>query len=455
MKPTHRSFLVSTVFLTWLMLSPEASCQWWTYSGGGEDDIAESIIQAPDGGYVVAGWTVNLGAGNKDLLILKLTGSAGIQWQKAFGGLGNDAAYCIQATSDPKYGSGYIVAGETNSSGAGNYDFLLLKLTTDGSIQWKTTLGGSTWDQAYSVIQASDGNYVVAGTTASFGAGAGDILVAKVTIGGGIQWAKAYGQSGYEVAKSIRQTLDGGYILAGWTDSYGAGAKDFLVVKVSSTGNFQWAKTYGGVHSDEAYSIDVMPDNGYVVSGYSYTSTTETQDALILKLSSTGDIQWKKLFGFNDQDDIASSLQRTSDGGFVVENSQFDDCINCDSPNHFYVTKFSSDGSLQWSRIFNPGGIQGANCIRQTSDGGYVLAGEYSGRFLVVKMDSAATLPPPCSADMWVATQLDQFGSTIATGQSVVETTVSLSQGNPGLAAADVTTYQYSPCSLGGACAAQ
>ena len=183
MKTNRRSLLVPAIFVSWLMLCSEANSQWWTFSGGG-DDIAQSISQTPDGGYVVAGWTNSFGAGAKDLLILKLTSSGGIQWQKAFGGSSDDSAYSIQPTSDPKYGDGYIVAGETDSFGAGSYDFLVLKLTTGGDVQWKTTLGGSTWDQAYSVIQASDSSYLVAGTTASFGAGLGDILVAKVTIGG-------------------------------------------------------------------------------------------------------------------------------------------------------------------------------------------------------------------------------------------------------------------------------
>lgn len=451
MKSNHPFLLVSVIFLSWLMLSSEAYSQWWTL-GGSSYDEAYSIRQALDGGYVVAGWTNNFGAGSKDFLILKLTSSAGIQWQKAFGGSGDDTAYCIQPTSDPKYGDGYIVAGETNSFGAGNYDFLVLKLTTNGDIQWKTTLGGSTWDQAYSVIQATDTSYLVAGTTASFGAGLGDFLVAKVTIGGGIQWAKAYGQAGYEVAKSIRQTSDGGYIIAGWTDSYGAGGKDFLVLKVSSTGTYQWAKTYGGVHSDEAHSIDVAADNGYFVAGYSRTSATDaSKDFLILKLSSLGNIQWQKTFGHGD-DQIAYSVQTTSDGGCVLTGSdrRSDDV----SPDHFYVIKLTSAGAVQWKKIFNPDdGTQGANSIQQTSDGGYVLAGVCYQKFLVAKLSSAGTIPN--CPNIWDYDLGNPFAS-ISTGvQSVAEASASLSVGNPSVAVADVAVTRYAHCTLEGACAGQ
>jgi uncharacterized delta-60 repeat protein len=450
MKMNSRYLLIAAILLSWLMLCSEAYSQWWTYSGG-SDDIAQSIRQAPGGGYVVAGWTWSFGAGGKDFLILRLTGSGGIQWQKSFGGSGDDTAYSIQPASDSKYGDGYIVAGETNSFGAGNYDFLLLKLTTSGAVQWKTTLGGSTWDRAYSVIQASDSSYLAAGTTASYGAGLGDFLVAKVTIAGGVQWAKAYGQSGYEEAKSIRQTSDGGYVIAGWTDSYGAGGRDFLVLKVNSVGTYQWAKTYGGVHSDEAYSIDVTPDNGYVVAGYSRTSTTGSKDLLILKLSSIGNIQWQKTFG-NAEDDIAYSVDTTSDGGCIVAGSQYD---GSSAPEMVYVIKLSSAGAVQWQKIFNPGtGIEGANSVQQTSDGGYVLGGRYAWRFLVLKIDSAGTLPPSCD-DIWSYALGNPFVS-ISTGvQSVAENSASLTSGNPGLAVADVAVTQYAPCTLGGSCAGQ
>jgi len=413
--------------------------------------MAQSISRTPGGGYVVAGWTESFGAGGKDLLILSLDGSAGIQWQKAFGGPGDDVAYSIQLASDSKYGDGYIVAGETNSFGAGNYDFLLLKLATNGDIQWKTTLGGSTWDRAYSVIQASDSSYLVAGTTASYGAALGNFLVAKVTIAGVVQWAKAYGQSGYEEAKSIRQTSDGGYIIAGWTDSYGAGSRDLLVLKVDSTGTYQWAKTYGGVHSDEAYSIAVAPDNGYVVAGYSRTSTTDSKDLLILKLSSIGNIQWQKTFG-NYDDDIAYSVQTTSDGGCIVAGSEHD---SVDTPTMGWVIKLSSAGAVQWQKIFNPGeGIKGVNSIRQTSDGGYVLGGRRAWRFMVMKISSTGTLPPTCN-DIWDYAMGNPFVNITTGVQSVAETSASLTSGNPGLAVTDVTVTQWSPCILGGACAGQ
>jgi uncharacterized delta-60 repeat protein len=451
MKSANRSFLVCIVLFPLLAFSPKAYSQWWTF-GGNLYDVARSAQQTPDGGYVVAGWTNNYGAGGKDFLVLKLTASGGIEWQKAFGGSDYDVAYSIQPASDPKYGDGYIVAGETASFGAGNYDFLLLKLTTSGAVQWRYTLGGSTWDHAYSVIQASDDCYVAAGTTASFGAGASDVLVAKVTTGGGIQWAKTYGGAGYEYAKCIRQTSDGGYIIAGWTDSSGTGGRDFLVLKVGSTGAFQWARTYGGVHNDEAYSIDEAPDNGYFVAGYAYTSETDSKDFLILKLSSTGSIQWQKTFGSSDEE-IAYSAPKTADGGCVVVGSSSGSDPELD-PNFFFVIKLSNAGGIQFQKMFNPDeGTQGANSIDQTADGGYVLAGMGYQKFLVAKLDSAGTIPG--CPNIWDTYPGQPYAYIAAGVPSIAEASVSLAQGNPGVVVTDVAVTRAAHCTIGGACAGE
>ena len=254
MKLKRLTIFLSLSLLPAITFSSDAYSDWAkTYGWGSQaNDEARSIQQTADGGYIVAGWTEAVGMGAQDFLVLKLSSTGVSQWAKAFGGMAVDSAYSIQKIFDSKYGDGYIVAGRTASYGAGNYDFLLLKLNTSGGIVWGKTIGGSTWDNAYSVIQASDTSYVVAGETASFGSGASDVLVAKVTIGGGIQWAKAFGWSGYEAAYEVQQTSDGGYILAGYTSSFDVSREDALVLKLNSTGGLQWAKTYGSVSDEKA-----------------------------------------------------------------------------------------------------------------------------------------------------------------------------------------------------------
>ncbi|NPA41170.1 MAG: hypothetical protein GXO18_02745, partial [Aquificae bacterium] len=215
--------------------------QWAKVYGGGSSDGAYSIQQTSDGGYVVAGWTSSFGAGLADIWVLKLDANGDVQWQKTYGGSDSDGAYSIQQTSD----GGYVVAGWTWSFGAGSADFWVLKLDANGDVQWQKTYGGGDSDEAYSIQQTSDGGYVVAGRTWSFGTGLTDIWVLKLDANGDVQWRKTYGDSGPNEAYSIQQTSDGGYVVAGVTLSFGTGSADFWVLKLDANGDVQWQKTYG------------------------------------------------------------------------------------------------------------------------------------------------------------------------------------------------------------------
>jgi hypothetical protein len=214
-------------------LDSGGNVQWTKTIGGSSDDEAYSIIQSSDGGYVVAGWTWSFGAGNYDIYVVKLDSSGNVQWTKTIGGSSDDRAYSIIQSSD----GGYVVAGWTLSFGAGNYDMYVVKLDSGGNVQWTKTIGGSSDDRAYSIIQSSDGGYVVAGWTLSFGAGNYDIYVVKLDSGGNVQWTKTIGGSSDDRAYSIIQSSDGGYVVAGRTRSFGAGSYDFYVVKMDANGN--------------------------------------------------------------------------------------------------------------------------------------------------------------------------------------------------------------------------
>jgi hypothetical protein len=158
---------------------------------------------------------------------------AQVRFAKTYGGTSYDLAYSIQQTSD----GGYIVAGATRSFGAGLYDILFIKTDANGNIIWAKTYGGTSWDYPSSVRQTSDGGYIVAGFTGSFGAGYGDIILIKTDANGNVQWAKAYGGTSSDGAASVQQTSDGGYIVAGSTGSFGAGGSDFFLIKTDANGN--------------------------------------------------------------------------------------------------------------------------------------------------------------------------------------------------------------------------
>jgi len=354
--------------------------------GGGGDDFAYSITQSSDGGYVVAGWTESFGAGSEDIYVVKLDSSGNVVWTKTIGGSLTDGAGSIIQSSD----GGYVVAGGTLSFGAGYADFYVVKLDSSGNVLWTKTIGGSNDDEAISIIQSSDGGYVVAGNTRSFGAGGGDMYIVKLDSAGNVLWTKTIGGSGDDVAFSIIQSSDGGYVVAGWTDSFGAGYADFYVVKLDSSGNVQWTKTIGGSNDDEARSIIQSSDGGYVVAGYTESFGVGARGFYVVKLDSSGNVVWTKTIGGSSGDEAWSIIQ-SSDGGYVVAGGTLSFGAGYAD---FYVVKLDSSGNVLWTKTIGGSNIDWANSIIQSSDGGYVVAGGTTSfgagyaDFYVVKLDA-------------------------------------------------------------------
>ncbi|MFQ5956753.1 MAG: hypothetical protein ACE5KK_03150, partial [Candidatus Brocadiales bacterium] len=206
-----------------------------TYGGFGKD-VAESVQQTGDGGYVVAGYTTSFSTGDADLWVLKLGPYGTVEWQKNYGRGDSDQAESIRQSSD----GGYVVVGWTWSFGAEGQDLWVLKLEPDGTVEWQKTYRGGGIDGAVSVQQTGDEGYIVAGGTGAFNIGNEvtlDIWVLKLTPDGTVEWQKTYGGGGMDVARSIRQTSDGGYIVAGSTESFGVGKEDIWVLKLEPDGS--------------------------------------------------------------------------------------------------------------------------------------------------------------------------------------------------------------------------
>jgi len=262
------------------------SLQWAKTFGGISDDAALSVQQTSDGGYIVAGYTYDVDVGYEDVFLIKTDASGNLQWAKTFGGSGWQGASSVQQTSD----GGYIVAGGTWSFSAGNNDVFLLKTDASGNLQWAKTFGGGAWEEARSVQQTSDGGYIVAGYTYSFGAGSDNVFLLKTDASGNLQWAKTFGGSGWQGASSVQQTSDGGYIVAGYTGSFGAGDYDVFLLKTDASGNLQWAKTFRGDHWDYAYSVQQTSDGGYIVAGGTHSFGAGYEDVFLLKTDANGNI---------------------------------------------------------------------------------------------------------------------------------------------------------------------
>jgi len=265
----------------------------WDFDNNGTVDSTQqnpSYVYTNPGAYTVKLTVTGPGGSDEEVKVNYI--AVGV-WAKSYGGTGQDHAYSIQQTID----GGYIVAGWTMSFGAGFYDLWVLKLNSNGSVAWQKRYGGADYDDAYSIQQTSDGGYIVAGRTWSFSASSGDFWILKLNADGSVAWQKRYGGADYDGASSIQQISDGGYIVAGGTESFGAGemTSDFLVLKLNSNGSVAWQKRYGGTSYDWANSIQQTIDGRYIMAGE--TASFGLADLWVLKLASDGTIPFNPASG--------------------------------------------------------------------------------------------------------------------------------------------------------------
>jgi len=281
----HKIILTILLFVFWAVPAFAQETLWSrTYGdGGSEADYSRSVQQTTDGGYIVAGDTWSFGAGGYDVLLIKTNSTGDTLWTRTYGGSSWDRGFSVQQTAD----GGYIVTGYTESFGAGLDDVYLIKTYPNGDIVWSRTYGGSSWDEGNSVQQTTDGGYIVAGYTWSFGEGDGDVYLIKTNSTGDTLWSRTYGGSSNDEGYSVQQTTDGGYIVAGCTNSFGAGIYDVYLIKTNSTGDIVWTRTYGGTKWDEGFSVQQIP-GGYIVAGGTNSFGAGDWDVYLIKTNSIG-----------------------------------------------------------------------------------------------------------------------------------------------------------------------
>jgi hypothetical protein len=352
--------------------------------GGIRQEIGYCIQQTADGGYIIAGQTQSYGAGNTDVYFIKISPSGNILWTKTFGGASYDIARSIHQTSD----GGFVITGYTMSYGAGSQDVFLIRTDANGNTLWTKTYGGADYDVGFSVQQTTDGGYIIAGQTHSFGAGEEDVYLLKTDSNGNLLWSRTFGGIYNDYAQSVEQTNDGGYILCGRTYSFGGW--DGFLIKTDYDGDSLWTKTYGGVDFDAGYSASQTTDGGYILIGYTVSFGVGYQDVYLIKTDTTGNVIWSKAYGLPFYDAGISGRQ-TTDGGYIIAG--WTESFAGDDPD-IYLLKTDSVGGLIWSETLGGINRDASWCVQQTSDGGYVMVG-YSDSFgidsnevYVIKTDS-------------------------------------------------------------------
>ena len=338
-----------------------------------------SVAQTGDGGYVAAG-TIDIGF-REDVYLVKVDALGNTLWSTTVGGTHQDWPLWIAPTPD----GGCIVTGYTVSFGVGNGDVYLIKTDAFGDTTWTQTYGGAESDGGNSVLPTYDGGFVVVGSTWSFGAGDLDVYLIKTNETGDIVWTRTFGGPARDEGYSVAQTGDGGYVVAGDTYvDFGSNPAAYLI-KTDSLGIAEWTKTFAGANIAFARSISLMTDGGFVLAGATRSANGEDNDLYLIRTDAAGNSLWSKTYG-GPEDEWASSVAQTDDGGLVVAGwtkSYGSGYIDA------YLIETDISGDTVWTRTFGESGLDMADCVRLTTDGGYVMAGTWgSSSMFVTKTDS-------------------------------------------------------------------
>lgn len=366
---------------------------------------------------MISGYANSSGAGNYDALLVKTDAIGYVEWNKTYGGPLDDRLRDMRKTLD----GGFALCGYY-SFGASNADFWLIKVNATGNVQWNKTYGGLASDTPYSVVQTADGGYAMVGTINSPGATSDSWLV-KTDANGNMQWNRTYGGIGNDALLGIVQGGDGGYLMSGWTNSSGAGGNDAWLVKTDASGNVTWNKTYGGKASDQGWGVVETTDGGYAMLASTSSSGAGGVDIWLLKTDAGGSMQWNRTFGGAGTDHGSSYFLQTLDGGYLIGgNTQSFGA----GARDIWLIRTDGSGHMLWNKTYGGTGSEATLGLIQTSDGGFVVVASTES-FGLGKTGPSQTLNAGINDTLLIKT--DEAGVTPALPAATAFTSVTVIRG--------------------------
>jgi hypothetical protein len=310
-------------------------------------------------------------------------------FERVLGGEDLERGVFVSPTRD----GGYVAVGVSQSLPEGDEDVYLVRTDSAGELLWSQTYGGNAHDNGWSVRETEDG-FMIAGFTESFGSGGFDFYLLATDSRGEIVWSETYGGESDDRAWALAPASGGGFVLVGETKSFGAGEEDCFLVRTDDSGAELWTRTYGGEKGDRCFSVVETNDGGYMIAGQTYSEGAGDRDLYVLKTDVNGTLEWSKTFG-GPVSDVGHYITATSDGSFVVTGYTTSLAADGDDP---YLVKIDPDGEVQWTRVLPMAGVNHTLTGEQATDGGFYLVGfsEYpergSNAALLVKADPEGRL---------------------------------------------------------------
>ena len=368
---------------------------WVRNYGGSGNETAQSIIVTNDGGYAVFGYTnstdgdiVGKTLSVNDYWLLKLDADGNMQWNNTYGGSKDDRGQSVIQTVDGGYAIvGYAMSSDGDgSNNEGFHDNWILKLDSSGGIEWERSFGFSGHDHSYDLVQTADGGFFFVGfldVVSSEGQGStakgnlltrhgvGEFWGTRLDAQGNLVWRRYFGGTNNDRAHSVVQADDGGFIMAGFSESgdsdisLAKGSYDFWVVKLDAGGELVWEKSYGGTGIEVSYDIAKTADNAYVVTGHTFSSDADVSknhgesDIWLIKIDDNGSLLWERTYGGTGFD-TAQSVSLTADGGFVISGNSKSTDLDLSKnygENDIWVVKTDKDGNMLWQESYGGSAI--------------------------------------------------------------------------------------------------
>jgi hypothetical protein len=354
-------------------------------------DFSNCIIQTKDGGYALTGKTYPNGGSIAAVYVVKLDSTGNMNWTKTISGKYDESGNSIIQTR----GGGYVLTGETYSSDFSGQDVYVVKLDAAGNVTWSRSVGGMDDELGYSIVQTSDGCFLVTGASTTLGSETENVYVVKIDSTGNIKWKRTIGGQKYSHGSSIIPTKDGGFAVGGYKEASPDEHQkvdhfDFSIIKLDSAGNIKWSKIIGGAGSKATYAMVQTNDGGYAVTGAIDSSAVNNEDVYIVKLDSAGNSQWSKTVGGSSKD-IGAAIIQTREGGYAITGAT--KSTGAGSFDVFVIT-LDQAGKILWTKTIGGEGDDEGESIIQTKDGGYAIGGFTNAyktsdyKFYAVKLDA-------------------------------------------------------------------
>ncbi len=365
--------LFTIILLTALnMFSKNRSPLEKTYGGAG-NDYGQAIVATNDGGAFISGNTTSFGAGSFDLWLLKIDSRGDTLWSKTYGGRGSDYGNSLVVTDD----GGAFIVGRTNSFGNGGSDLWLLRVDSNGDTLWTKTYGEAGDENSLSMSITSDGGTLIAGNITPFAKNVSNIWLLRTTRNGDLLWSKSFGGSKQDYSKSSALYSDNGAIITGYTESFGNGGKDLWLLRIDSSGDTLWSKSYGGIEDEEGLSVAVTNDGGALISGYRESFDNGDKDLWLLRVNSSGDTLWTKTFG-DTNIDYGESLALFDDGGALITG--FSRSFG-EGDADLWILRVNSSGDTLWTKTIGGKGNDRGNAVTiARNKRAFITGGTYSSK---------------------------------------------------------------------------